>query len=256
MNHWLSGAIVTASLMLFTSNAGAHIKLGSPVARDPSLKAGPCGTAGSVRGTNVTTFEPGEKITVTWTETVDHPGHFRISFDENGTDDFVDPKAFDDFDTAPSVIVDNIADKVGSMQMYSQEVTLPNVECDNCTLQLIQVMTDKPPFGGGNDLYYQCADLVLKGGGSPSGASSSAASGSSSAASGSSSAASGSSSAASGSGGGAAAGGGGDGEGGGSSGGNGGGCSCIVNGGNEGGALSALALVALAWLAKARRTRR
>lgn len=254
MNHWLSGAIVTASLMLFTSNAGAHIKLGFPLARDTSLKAGPCGTAGSVRGTNVTTFKPGEKITVTWTETIDHPGHYRISFDEDGNDDFVDPAGFDDYDTAPSVKVDNIADKSGSMQMYTQELTLPNVECDNCTLQLIQVMTDKPPYDG-NDNYYQCADLVLKADVEPSGASSSA---TSSAASGSSSAASGSSvsAAASGSGGGAAAGGGGDGEGGGSSGGNGGGCSCIVGGGNEGGALSALGLVALAWLAKARRTRR
>lgn len=40
---------------------------------------------------------------------------------------------------------------------------LPDVECDNCTLQAIQVMYDKPPYvTPGNDLYYQCADLVLR----------------------------------------------------------------------------------------------
>ncbi|MCA9560948.1 MAG: hypothetical protein KC583_20510, partial [Myxococcales bacterium] len=47
-------------------------------------------------------------------------------------------------------------------------VTLPDVECDNCTLQVIQVMFDKPPqTSPGNDLYYQCADLVLRGDGPP-----------------------------------------------------------------------------------------
>jgi MYXO-CTERM domain-containing protein len=51
-------------------------------------------------------------------------------------------------------------------------VTLPNVTCDNCTLQLIQVMYDKAGNGfggkdsagkGNDDLYYACADIVLKG---------------------------------------------------------------------------------------------
>ena len=58
------------------------------------------------------------------------------------------------------MLVDGIKDKTGT-QAYEQEITLPNVECDKCTLQVIQVMTDKPPYGDGDDIYFQCADIVL-----------------------------------------------------------------------------------------------
>jgi hypothetical protein len=172
MNRWLTGLIVTVGLMLLAPDAGAHISLMFPAARDTGLKDGPCGTLNSVRGSSVTTFKPGETITVTWLETVDHTGYFRISFDDDGNDGFVEPTAYDDFNPHPSILVNNIADKEGSMQMYSQEVTLPNTECTNCTLQVIQMMTDKPPFGpdGGRDIYYQCADIVLSADGGTGGA--------------------------------------------------------------------------------------
>ena len=63
-------------------------------------------------------------------------------------------------------VVQEAAEQVGwSAQLYLadyEQVTLPDVECERCTLQLIQVMTDKAPYGDGNDLYYQCADLALR----------------------------------------------------------------------------------------------
>ena len=116
-----------------------------------------------MRSENVCSFQPGATITVTWDETIDHPGHFRISFDDDGEDDFVDPDGFDDVSGGPTVLMDGIADRSvrGGDATYTQQVTLPDVECENCTLQLIQVMSDKPPYGDGNDIYYQCADIVL-----------------------------------------------------------------------------------------------
>lgn len=157
--------LCSASLLvtvLAAPSAQAHIALMSPKPRYADLKSGPCGRGAAldVRTNNVTTFKPGETITVTWQETVSHPGHYRIAFDPDGQH-FTDPSSFTD--TAPRMYVlkDNIADKTGT-QMYTDTVTLPNVECTNCTLQVIQVMTDKPPYGDGNDLYYQCADLVLR----------------------------------------------------------------------------------------------
>lgn len=156
----LVASSLVVALISTATIADAHISLTSPKPRYPDQKEGPCGQGSSdKRSTNVTTFKPGETITVTWKETIDHPGHFRISFDPNGIKAFVDPKSFTDLNTAPSVLVDGIADKNGGT--YSQEVTLPDVECDTCTLQVVQVMTDKAPYGDGNDLYYQCADLVL-----------------------------------------------------------------------------------------------
>lgn len=157
---WLRSSLIILALVAVPSAASAHITLTSPKPRTAEQKEGPCGEAGSKRGTNVTRFASGEKITVTWKETVPHPGHFRISFDAEGQSGFVDPKTATEMNSAPTVLVDDIADKTGT-QTYSQEVTLPDVECENCTLQLIQLMTDKPPYGDGNDLYYQCADIAL-----------------------------------------------------------------------------------------------
>jgi hypothetical protein len=46
--------------------------------------------------------------------------------------------------------------------VFSIDLTLPDLECDECTLQLAQIMTDKAPYvPGTNDLYYNCVDLVL-----------------------------------------------------------------------------------------------
>ena len=153
---------VLAVLALVAGPASAHLSLTSPPPRTDSLKKGPCGAGpGDARGPTVATFKPGETITVTWDEYIDHPGHFRIAFDADGQDDFFDPASFEDVSGGPGVLMDGIADKKGGD--YSVEVTLPAVECDNCVLQVIQVMTDKKPYGDGNDLYYQCADIALVG---------------------------------------------------------------------------------------------
>lgn len=178
MRCMLMGSFVLAAVMSFAGVSSAHIDLTSPAPRhaDDQQKVSPCGARGDARGETVTVFEPGETITVTWNETIDHPGHFRIMFDDDGFDDFPEPANENDL-CEPGVdkgcLLDGIADKKGGS--YSAEVTLPDVECDNCTLQLIQVMTDRRPA----TLYYRCADLVLKS--SDPGAATSAASSSASA---------------------------------------------------------------------------
>ena len=173
-------ALAAASVSL---TAAAHISLDAPVSRyylaasseadQSKLKSGPCGVTGDKRTSSlslITTFKPGETITVSWRETVQHPGHYRIAFDSDGQD-FPMPGAA--VPSGVTLLVDNIPDKTGSNGLaYSQQVTLPNVECSNCTLQLIEVMTTAAPPYAASDLYYNCADLVLKAasgaGGAPS----------------------------------------------------------------------------------------
>jgi len=144
------------------SVAAAHIQLDEPMARYTDQKKGPCGRADDPgRSDRVTVYEPGQKIVLKWRETVNHPGHYRVSFDEDGQDDFKDPSDFMDYYSNPAVIMDEIADKRGGE--YQVEVQLPDVTCERCTLQVVQVMYDKPPYTvGGNDLYYQCADIALR----------------------------------------------------------------------------------------------
>jgi MYXO-CTERM domain-containing protein len=132
--------------------ADAHITLLSPAPRTDAQKIGPCGADGSTRGPALT-YQPGETITVEWDESVDHPGHYRIAFNMDGQEFEIPGLPTDDF---PETLVNQIADKEGGL--YSQDITFPDAECDNCTLQLIQVMTTNVPY---NSFYFQCADIVL-----------------------------------------------------------------------------------------------
>jgi len=160
-----------ASLVALSStSASAHIELQEPAPRHLDQKDGPCGRSNDARSSTVTEYLPGELITVRWLETINHPGHYRISFDPDGTDGFYVPTSYDDVVTdgsEPTILLDDITDSAVN-DAYEVQVFLPNIECDNCTLQLVQMMTDKAPydvtgyFETGNDLYYQCADIRLK----------------------------------------------------------------------------------------------
>ena len=152
--------LVVSTGALSSGSALAHIQLDFPLARWEDQKAGPCGRAQGARTDRVSRFKPGATVLVRWRETIDHPGHYRIAFDEDGDDSFPIPAGYDDTSGGPTVLVDGIPDRSGAGE-YTQEITLPNVTCDNCTLQLIQMMTDKAPYGDGNDIYFQCADLEL-----------------------------------------------------------------------------------------------
>ncbi|MBA2664973.1 MAG: lytic polysaccharide monooxygenase [Bradymonadaceae bacterium] len=164
--------VIALTTCLLPSLAEAHLILIEPPHRydQYTQKEPPCGKVGGQPGATRTVFEPGETITVSWNEFINHPGHYRISFDSDGDDAFVDPPCLSDCNTRTptielysnaAVLLDGIADKAGGR--YEVQVTLPDVICDSCTLQIIQVMYDKPPYTlPGNDLYYNCADLILR----------------------------------------------------------------------------------------------
>ncbi|MET0343843.1 MAG: SCE4755 family polysaccharide monooxygenase-like protein [Polyangiales bacterium] len=169
----LAGATLALSLGMSASAAHAHICMDAPKPRACNFsqqKVGPCGSRTGRSAANVTKYRPGQTIDVVINETVNHPSHYRIAFNPSG-DTFADPTSREDNKGGhPHVLLDNITDESAAVQTV--KVTLPNVTCDNCTLQLIQVMYDKGGngFGGndgvgakGDDLYYACADIVLEG---------------------------------------------------------------------------------------------
>jgi MYXO-CTERM domain-containing protein len=169
--------LAVALVLVAQSEAAAHMKLTYPPDRivtngtgDPQKGAGPCanGTATGVR----TQLKAGQEIMVQWTETISHPGHFRIAFDVDGTDDFKDPTSGTDIvePAAGPILADGLF-KMGHMGgrklMYS--VKLPNVVCKTCTLQVLQIMTDNEDV-----IYRHCADIELtmdSGGGNADGGS-------------------------------------------------------------------------------------
>jgi hypothetical protein len=153
-------------------------------------KLGPCGDeddatdAGGGPTGVVTPFVAGQTITIQWTEVVSHTGWYRIAL-ATARNQFVDPPVAVDssgnsadagIESPPvfPVLADGIyKHAAGSAPMtwppYS--LTLPNMTCTKCTIQVIQVMLDHPsnlgnlPDGAPNPdgfLYHHCIDISLR----------------------------------------------------------------------------------------------
>lgn len=168
---WFVGCALVAFGWLLAAPAGAHLDVLDPPSRHgrAALKEPPCGMLDGSRSATPLVLAPGARLRLRWEEFVDHPSHYRVAFDDDGDDDFVDPATIDERFSNDTVLLDGIEDRAGG-GFYEVDVTLPDIECTLCTLQVVQVMYDKPPYGDGNDLYYQCVDLVLERGGVDAGA--------------------------------------------------------------------------------------
>lgn len=164
------------ALFSFAQSAAAHIQLMDPPPRyllqggETGIKSCPCGLGGSNRtcnlstdasdadrSTRVTRAEAGSQITLRFVEFVDHSGTFRVAFDPEGAD-------VADFNK--NILVPMVVDPPGTTgKMWEIPVTLPNMTCTNCTLQLIQAMngdTRNPVADPTNvSSYYACVDLEL-----------------------------------------------------------------------------------------------
>jgi uncharacterized protein (TIGR03382 family) len=166
------------AIVLAPALAMAHIRITSPTPRSQDqLKQRHCGMTGSARA-NIQTYKPGAPLHLVWDEYVVHPGWFRVAFQQNGDSFEIPPPSNGvngngaasnyptenltgqtDPGTGSLIIADRIQHGTQSM-----DLVLPSVECDNCTLQLIQMMTDKPPYASdtsSDDIYFACVDLVL-----------------------------------------------------------------------------------------------
>ncbi|MFO0552433.1 MAG: SCE4755 family polysaccharide monooxygenase-like protein [Polyangiaceae bacterium] len=150
-------ALVGAATTIIALPAAAHTVLVNPqpLSTDDNAKTAPCGcTFGS--GTSqcapdykVTAFTPGQQITVTWNETVNHDGEFRVAFVAKAPQDVTAA----DFDNATltKTITDNQA---GGLQ--STTLTLPSTPCDECTVQVRQFMMGAP-----SPYYFTCAAVSI-----------------------------------------------------------------------------------------------
>ncbi|MEZ4382994.1 MAG: SCE4755 family polysaccharide monooxygenase-like protein [Nannocystaceae bacterium] len=167
MRPHLAPALALAGLLLAPRSAAAHIEITSHIPRHgkETQKTAPCGAADDGGpGGNIYVYEPGATVTFAWHEFIDHPGHYRVAFDDAGSDAFVDPATAAERYSNDAVLVDGIAD-VDGVHDYEVDVTLPAIECAACTVQILQIMTDKAPYGDGNDIYYHCVDVQLVAGG-------------------------------------------------------------------------------------------
>jgi hypothetical protein len=176
MRKSISSVLAGSGLVIsIASTASAHIELIEPLARyeiegfDTGIKSCPCGVGSSNRTCNVavdssdpnrservTRYEAGSTITLRFNEYVNHVGRYRVAFDPDGAD-IVDFNAN---------ILTDIPDPANANDVeYQIEVTLPDMTCDNCTLQLVQAMNnnmvDPVLDPSTTSSYYTCVDIEL-----------------------------------------------------------------------------------------------
>jgi hypothetical protein len=164
----------------------AHFKLVEPASwiiedeRGDPQKAGPCG------GTNADYGKPsyivsqavgGSTLHIKVQETIYHPGHYRIALAVNSPNELpVDPKATTtDTDKGPRSVSAEIQNPVQvpvladglfvhaakSDAPFETDVTLPNISCKRCTLQVIQFMEQHGVNNPGMFTYHHCATLQI-----------------------------------------------------------------------------------------------
>jgi hypothetical protein len=165
----------------------AHFKLLAPASwiveddRGDPQKAAPCGGTNADFGKPtyaVTEVKGGSQVHVKVQETIYHPGHYRIALAVNSHNELpIDPKAETTTNekgavisvsgaimnpVAPPVLADGLfqhSDK--SQNTFETDVTVPNIDCKACTLQVIQFMEQHGVNNPGQFSYHHCAVLKI-----------------------------------------------------------------------------------------------
>ena len=189
----MKALFVAVVLGWVAAEADAHFVLVSPAPSivqnrlgDPQ-KVAPCGgvSANPGRGTPanpgvpsgaVTDIKGGSSFHVLLSETVFHPGHYRVALAKSAANLPPDPKVTTrDSDRGPwsvsaeiqspalpPLLADGLfAHTERPTGLVEADITIPNVNCRNCVLQVIQFMADHGKNPDGDFSYHHCATVNI-----------------------------------------------------------------------------------------------
>ena len=168
--------VFTGIARLSVNRAFAHFKFLEPpsalVTENGGKGAPPCGEG--IPSGIVTKSQGGHPFTIRLLEFIPHPGHYRIALGVNsraGIPPDADAVVKDGksvsapFDTNPKipVLMDGafVHTTTPRNTEWKVDVTLPNLSCDKCTLQVTQFMAEHALNPGGGFYYHHCADLQI-----------------------------------------------------------------------------------------------
>ena len=174
--HSIAALALGGALVLLPIKVSAHFKLLQPpsvwIAEDGGLGVPPCGDGRPAEV--VTKVRGGHPYEIRILEYAIHPGHYRIALSVNSRaelpkDPDVDAKdnrsvsATIDANPKIPVLADGLFVHTTAPQNteWQTEVMLPNIDCDRCTLQVIQFMANHEFNPGGGYYYHHCADLKI-----------------------------------------------------------------------------------------------
>ena len=190
---------LAVALVMLPVGTDAHFKLLEPTSwivmndlGDPQ-KIGPCGgnpdrdNADILTGV-VTEVTGGSKLHLKIQETIFHSGHYRVALAVNSRRELpADPTAVEKYterglysvwgviQSPPQIpiLADGLfrhypeGDQRASfrpetpMDPWEADISIPNINCEKCTLQVIQFMADHVYNRHGGYSYHQCADLKI-----------------------------------------------------------------------------------------------
>jgi hypothetical protein len=183
----LLGLILSVCLAAIAAlPATAHFKLLAPTPwlvedeRGNPQKLGPCGGTTADRGTpnnSVSKVQGGQKLHLKIQETVYHPGHYRVALAVSSRDQLPpDPEVL----TRPSergpwsvsaaiqkqpqkpVLADGLFPHTSRpTEAFETDIEIPNINCEKCTLQVVQFMAEHGLNADGGYFYHHCADLQI-----------------------------------------------------------------------------------------------
>lgn len=188
VKSFVLAATCASAVMLAAGPASAHFILLSPDAwietsqlGDPQ-KAAPCGTSDITAGkptAKVTAMKGGDVVHIKIKETIYHPGFYRVALavmdrkelpkdpdatTKEGKNGPLSVSGRIELNPQPPVLVDGLFlhhAAPAKDTFWEQDIKLPNINCDKCTLQVIQFMESHPLNKEGEFTYHHCADLKI-----------------------------------------------------------------------------------------------
>jgi hypothetical protein len=164
----------------------AHFRLVEPASwiiedeRGDPQKGFPCGGSNTDYGKPsyaVSQAAGGSKLHIKVQETIFHPGHYRVALAVNSPAELpVDPKATTETtERGPRSVSAEIMNPVQVPVLadglfphsakvdtpLETDVTLPNISCKRCTVQVIQFMEQHGPNNPGLYTYHHCATIQI-----------------------------------------------------------------------------------------------
>lgn len=180
--------LLAGGTLLMPFAASSHFKLLEPVPTlaqsdrgDPQKKF-PCGGTSADAGTPtgaITNVNGGQTLHIKIQETVYHPGHYRVALARTPDKLPPDPETVSretekgpysvsaKIEKSPKapVLADGLfvhTERAAPDAFWETDVRIPNVDCDKCTLQVIQWMAEHSFGKDGGYSYHHCVDLRIK----------------------------------------------------------------------------------------------
>ena len=184
----IRAALCASVVLLAAGPASAHFILLAPdawietnIIGDPQ-KAAPCGTSDITKGVptgKVTEMKGGDMLHIKIKESIYHPGYYRVALSVLDRSELpADPVAqtresprgpisvSGAIDPAPKppVLVDGLFEHrkpLAQGEFWETDVKLPNINCEKCTVQVLQFMEEHGLNKEGEFSYHHCADVKI-----------------------------------------------------------------------------------------------